>query len=543
MKKIQGKGVCRAIAMGALYFYRQETSTITRRTVRDPQQEQTRFAAAKDEALQQLQALYEKALREVGEVNAQIFEIHQMMLADEDYLGSVTNLIQTQSVNAEYAVSKTSDSFSQMFSTMEDDYMKGRAADVVDISNRILRCLTGQSSGAITSDQPVILVADDLTPSETVQLDASKILAFATQKGSENSHTAILARTMGIPAVVALGELDVADHGKPAIVDGFSGTLLIDPDEATIAEFQTRQAEEAEKARLRQALKGKPNVTLDGHSIELLANISTTADIGSVLEHDAGGIGLFRSEFLYLQNNHFPTEEEQFYAYREVAEKMGGKPVTIRTMDIGADKKIDYFHLPEEENPAMGYRAIRISLTRRELFRTQLRAIYRASAFGKLSIMYPMIISLDEVRQIRGLVEEVKEQMQEEGIPFDPDVPNGIMIETPAAAIISDILAKEVDFFSIGTNDLSQYTLAVDRQNAALGSFFDPHHEAILRLIELVVKNAHAAGIPVSICGELGADASLTERFLRLGVDKLSVSPIRVLPLREKIRSLHLSGF
>lgn len=542
MELFSGKGVYGAVTMGKLYFYEKDTGTVNRKTIEDTKVEIARMNNAKEQARDELSALYEKALKEVGEVNAQIFEIHQMMLEDDDYCSSIINIISSQRVNAEYAVLKTSDTFSQMFSSMDDDYMKARAADVIDISNRIIRCLIGSAGSKIESDEPVILVASDLTPSETVQLDKNKILAFVTFKGSENSHTAILARTMAIPAVVSVGEISSDYNGLTAIVNGFDGTICIEPDEKAIEQFKMKQALENEKIRLRQELKGKSNTTLDGKMINLFANISGLSDIGTVLQNDAGGIGLFRSEFLYLQNDHFPTEEEQFNAYREVAEKMGGKKVIIRTMDIGADKKIGYFNLPEEENPALGYRAIRICLKKTDLFKTQLRAIFRAAVFGNISIMFPMIISLDEVLEIKQIITEIKEELKSEGVPFNENVEIGIMIETPAAAIMSDILAKEVDFFSIGTNDLTQYTLAIDRQNESLEKFYNPHHEAILRLIEMVVKNAHGAGIWAGICGELGADISLTERFLRMGIDELSVSPSKILPIREKIRSVNLKA-
>ena len=476
----------------------------------------------------------------MGEIHAQIFEIHRMMLEDEDYCSSVSHIIHTQRVNAEYAVLRTSDSFSQMFSTMTDEYMQARAADVVDISNRLIRCLSGGSEESLLTREPVILVAEDLTPSETVQLDKEKILAFLTLRGSENSHTAILARTMAIPAVVGLGQLDPAMEGKTAIVDGFTGTVCIDPDAEAIAAYTRKKQQEEEKHRLWQSLRGKSNTTRDGRSIRLYANIGGLDDISAALQNDAGGIGLFRSEFLYLQNDHMPTEEEQFRAYREAAEKLAGKPVIIRTMDIGADKQIDYFHLPKEENPALGYRAIRICLSEPELFRTQLRALYRAGVYGDLSIMFPMITSPEEIRHIQKQAELARQELQQQEIPFREHMETGIMIETPAAAVISDILAPMVDFFSIGTNDLTQYALAIDRQNPSLEAFYQPHHEAVLRLIQQVIQNAHKAGIWAGICGELGADPALTERFLRMGVDELSVSPAQILPIREKIRSMDL---
>lgn len=540
MNKIQGKGVCGAVTMGKLYFYKKDNDTISRKTVTDPEAEQQRFDRARQQAAQELDALHEKALREVGEIHAQIFEIHRMMLEDEDYCSSVSHIIHTQRVNAEYAVLRTSDSFSQMFSTMTDEYMQARAADVVDISNRLIRCLNGGSEESLLTREPVILVAEDLTPSETVQLDKEKILAFLTLRGSENSHTAILARTMAIPAVVGLGHLDPVMEGKTAIVDGFTGTVCIDPDAEAIAAYTRKKQQEEEKHRLWQSLRGKSNTTRDGRSIRLYANIGGLDDISAALQNDAGGIGLFRSEFLYLQNDHMPTEEEQFRAYREAAEKLAGKPVIIRTMDIGADKQIDYFHLPKEENPALGYRAIRICLSEPELFRTQLRALYRAGVYGDLSIMFPMITSPEEIRHIQKQAELARQELRQQEIPFREHMETGIMIETPAAAVISDILAPMVDFFSIGTNDLTQYALAIDRQNPSLEAFYQPHHEAVLRLIHQVIRNAHKAGIWAGICGELGADPALTERFLRMGVDELSVSPTQILPIREKIRSMDL---
>ena len=526
--------------MGKLYFYKKDNDTISRKTITDPEAEQQRFDRARQQAAQELDALHEKALREVGEIHAQIFEIHRMMLEDEDYCSSVSHIIHTQRVNAEYAVLRTSDSFSQMFSTMTDEYMQARAADVVDISNRLIRCLNGGNEESLLTREPVILVAEDLTPSETVQLDKEKILAFLTLRGSENSHTAILARTMAIPAVVGLGQLDPAMEGKTAIVDGFTGTVCIDPDAEAIAAYTRKKQQEEEKHRLWQSLRGKSNTTRDGRSIRLYANIGGLDDISAALQNDAGGIGLFRSEFLYLQNDHMPTEEEQFRAYREAAEKLAGKPVIIRTMDIGADKQIDYFHLPKEENPALGYRAIRICLSEPELFRTQLRALYRAGVYGDLSIMFPMITSPEEIRHIQKQAELARQELQQQEIPFREHMETGIMIETPAAAVISDILAPMVDFFSIGTNDLTQYALAIDRQNPSLEAFYQPHHEAVLRLIHQVIRNAHKAGIWAGICGELGADPALTERFLRMGVDELSVSPAQILPIREKIRSMDL---
>lgn len=536
MIEIKGKSVYHAIAVGRLYFYERDQAKIKRYHIDNTEEETKRFQTAKQTAYTELGELYEKALKEVGEANAMIFQIHQMMLEDLDYCESVENIIATQKVNAEYAVGTTADNFSQMFSQMNDEYMRERAADVKDVSERVLKILNGASSGGIRSDEPVIIVADDLAPSETVQLDKSKILGFVTCRGSSNSHTAILARTMNIPAIIGTGEISDEWNGHEAIIDGFTGTIYIDPDDAVRCAMCRRKKEEEEKIHLLQELKGKPNITLDGKTIKIYANIGGLSDIGSILQNDAGGIGLFRSEFLYLENDDYPTEEQQFAAYREVAQKMGGKKVIIRTLDIGADKKVDYFHLPEEENPALGYRAIRICLTRTDIFKTQLRALYRASAYGRISIMFPMIISVEEVRQIKEIAETVKNELRADGIPFDEHAELGIMIETPAAAVMSDVLAKEVDFFSIGTNDLTQYTLALDRQNQNLEPFYNPHHEAVLRLIKTVVDNGHEAGIWVGICGELGADTELTETFLKMGVDELSVSPSFVLRVRDKVR-------
>lgn len=481
--------------------------------------------------------LYDKALKEVGETNAAIFEIHQMMLDDDDFNDSIVSIISTQGVNAEYAVATTGENFSQMFLDMDDDYMRGRAADVKDISERLVRIMTGQSGGSETGDAPSIIAATDLAPSETVSLDKDKVLSFVTLQGSTNSHTAILARTMGIPALVGtdIGELTLEElDGKPAIVDGAAGKLYVDPDEDTLKEFEKRQQREQETRKLYEALKGKENITLDGRKIMVYANIGNSKDLALVMKNDAGGIGLFRSEFIFLERNDFPTEEEQFQIYKTVAETMAGKRVIIRTLDIGADKQCDYFGMEHEENPAMGVRAIRICLTRPEIFKTQLRALFRASFFGNISIMYPMITSLSEISRIKELVEEVKKELDEEGISYK-EVEQGIMIETPAAVMISDLLAKEVDFFSIGTNDLTQYTLAIDRQNEKLDEFYDAHHPAVLRMIQMVIDNAHRAGIWAGICGELGADLSLTKTFLAMGVDELSVSPARILPIRKII--------
>lgn len=541
MRTYNGKSVYGGVAIGKLHVFAKEQQRIVRRTISDTGKERERFEAARVEAQQQLAELYDKALKEVGEANAAIFEIHQMMLEDEDYLDSVNNIITDQSVNAEFAVGITADNFAEMFASMDDAYMKERAADVKDISERIVRILLNADAAGVNTNEPVIILADDLAPSETVQLDKDKVLSFVTVHGSTNSHTAILARTMNIPALIGVGiELSQELEGKLAIVDGTNGVIYIDPDEETLRKMEKRRGEELEKRRLLQELKGKDNVTKDGRSVMVYANIGNLKDIPYVLENDAGGIGLFRSEFIYLENSDYPTEEQQFAIYKEVAQKMSGKRVIIRTLDIGADKQADYFGLDKEENPAMGLRAIRICLTRPEIFKTQLRALYRASKYGKIAIMYPMITSLEEVRKIKAISKEVKAELTAEGIPYN-DVEEGIMIETPAAVMISDLLAKEVDFFSIGTNDLSQYTMAIDRQNPKLDEFFNPHHEAVLRMIELVAKNAHDNGIWTGICGELGADMELTERFLRMGIDELSVSPSFVLPLRNTIRSIDLS--
>ena len=489
----------------------------------------------KGQAVDQLKELYEKALEDVGEANAMIFEIHQMMLEDLDYLESIENIIRSQEVNAEYAVATTADNFAQMFASMDDAYMQGRAADVKDVSERVLDILCGVSAGVKEMTEPCIIAADDLAPSETVQLDKSKVLGFATMYGSANSHTAILARTMNIPAVIGLGEtLSSQYDGKMAVIDGFTGILYVDPDEETLARMQEKRAKDLEQKELLNQLKGKENVTRSGQKINVYANIGNVSDLGAVLKNDAGGIGLFRSEFLYLENSTFPTEEQQFAVYKQVAESMAGKKVIIRTLDIGADKQVDYFNLDKEENPALGYRAIRICLTRPEIFKTQIRALFRASAYGNLQIMYPMITSVWEVEAIAKIVEEVKTELTAQNLQFG-DPKQGIMIETPAAVMVSRDLAKKVDFFSIGTNDLTQYTLAVDRQNPELDAFYDPHHPAVLAMIRMVVENAHAEGIWAGICGELGADLSLTKEFLKMGVDELSVSPGRVLPIRKVI--------
>ena len=542
MQTILGKSVFGGIAIGRICVYKKGEQQVKRFKVEDTQAEIARFEAAKEEAIRQLQNLYEKALKEVGESSAAIFEIHQMMLEDEDYLDSVRNIISSQKVNAEYAVGTTSDNFATMFSSMEDDYMKERAADVRDVSERILSVLNGESKSTVDTEEPVIIVADDLAPSETVQLDKEKVLSFVTVHGSTNSHTAILARTMGIPALIGTPiALDSTVDGKLAVVDGLKGCICIEPDEETLEAYKRKQKEEFEKKELLQTLKGKENVTLDGKKIMVYANIGDVKDLAMVLQNDAGGIGLFRSEFLYLEKNTYPTEEEQLRAYKTVAETMAGKRVIIRTLDIGADKQADYFEMEKEENPAMGCRAIRICLTRPEVFKTQLRALFRASAYGKIAIMYPMITSVEEIKKIKKIVEEVKAELKEQAIVFgEPE--QGIMIETPAAVLISDLLAREVDFFSIGTNDLTQYTLAIDRQNPKLDEFYNPYHEAVLRMIAMTVENAHKAGIWAGICGELGADTSLTETFLRMGVDELSVSPGSILPIRKIIRETDLSS-
>lgn len=543
MQIYNGKSVFGGIAIGKISVYQKKEQQVKRVKIDDPEQEMARYEKAKAEGIKQLQGLYDKALREVGEANAAIFEVHQMMMEDDGYNESVENIIRSQGVNAEYAVATTGDNYAQMFSVMDDDYMRERAADVRDISERLLTILNGEETGAVDADEPKIIVAEDLAPSETVQLDKDKVLSFVTVKGSLNSHTAILARTMAIPALVNTSvSLESEIDGRLGIVDGANGTFYVDPDEATLAEMKKRQEEDLSRKQLLLTLKGKENVTLDGQKVMLYANIGNIKDLATVIQNDAGGIGLFRSEFIYLEKEDFPTEEEQFQIYRQVAQTMAGKRVIIRTLDIGADKQCDYFHMEHEENPALGCRAIRICLTRPEIFKTQLRALFRASAFGKIAIMYPMITSVQEVREIKGIVEEVKAELTSQGVEFgNPE--QGIMIETPAAAIISDDLAKEVDFFSIGTNDLSQYTMAIDRQNPQLDLFFDPHHPAVLRMISLVVENAHKAGIWAGICGELGADQSLTKEFLAMGVDELSVSPGSILPLRKIILETNVTDY
>ena len=537
MITISGKSVFGGVSIGKILFYQRNDKVIKREHVDDVDAEWKRFQDAKDQAVEQLKGLYEKALEDVGEANAMIFEIHQMMLEDLDYLESIENIIRTQEVNAEYAVATTADNFAAMFSAMDDAYMQGRAADVKDVSERVLNILSGADTGLQEMNEPCIIAADDLAPSETVQLDKSKVLGFATMYGSSNSHTAILARTMNIPAVIGLGEdLKAEYNGKDAIIDGFTGTLYIEPDEETMKAMQEKRAKDLEQRALLEQLKGKENVTKSGQKINVYANIGNVSDLGAVLKNDAGGIGLFRSEFLYLENSDFPTEEQQFAIYKKVAESMAGKKVIIRTLDIGADKQVDYFGLDKEENPALGYRAIRICLTRPEIFKTQLRALYRAAVFGNISIMFPMIISVKEVQKIKEIIAEVKEELKSEGIPYKEDVELGIMIETPASVMVSRELAKEVDFFSVGTNDLTQYTLAIDRQNSKLDEFYDPHHPAVLRMIRMAAESAHAEGAWIGICGELGADLELTEEFLKMGLDELSVSPSMVLPLRNRIR-------
>lgn len=533
MQVIQGKSIFGGIAIGPITFFTKEQKQVKRTKIGDPAAEIARYEAAVASAQEQLGVLYEKALKEVGESSAQIFEVHQMMLEDEDYNDSVKNIIETQMVNAEYAVATTGDNFAAMFASMDDEYFQARSVDMKDISERVIDVLMGVGE-AKGWDEPSIIVAEDLAPSETVQFDKSKLLGFVTRLGSSNSHTAILARTMNIPALI---QIDIQEdwNGKMGIIDGFTGEFYIDPEPEILEKYQGKKAEQEEHRRLLAEQKGKPTVTKNGKAIKLFANIGSVSDLPAAMGNDAGGIGLFRSEFLYLESGDYPTEDEQFKAYRMVAETMAGKKVIIRTLDIGADKQVDYFNLDKEENPAMGLRAIRICLTRPEIFKTQLRAILRASAYGNIAVMYPMIISVEEVHKVKAIMKEVKAELDEAGIPYG-DVEQGIMIETPASVIISDLLAQEVDFFSIGTNDLTQYTLAIDRQNAKLDEFYNPHHEAVLRMIEMVVDNAHKAGIWAGICGELGADMELTERFMAMGVDELSVSPTFIYPIRQIIR-------
>ena len=543
MQIYKGKSVFGGIAIGKISVYSKAEQQVKRLKIENVEKEVERYHEATATAIQQLQELYDKALREVGEANAAIFEIHQMMLEDDDYAESIENMIQMQKVNAEYAVAQTADNFARMFSLMDDDYMKERAADVKDISERLLTVLQGEESQGVESQEPSIIVADDLAPSETVQLDKDKVLSFVTVHGSLNSHSAILARTMGIPALVGT-KLPVDDtvNGKLGIVDGTNGIIYVDPDEVTLGKMKELQKIELEKKKLLETLKGKENITLDGQKILLYANIGNTKDLATVLQNDAGGIGLFRSEFIYLEREDYPTEEEQFQIYKAVAETMAGKRVIIRTLDIGADKQCDYFKMEKEENPAMGCRAIRICLKRPEIFKTQLRALFRASVYGKIAIMYPMITSVKEIQRIKDIVTQVKAELEEQGVEYrEPE--QGIMIETPAAVMISDQLAKEVDFFSIGTNELTQYTLAIDRQNTALDEFYDPHHPAVLRMISMVVNNAHKAGIWAGICGELGADRELTKEFLVMGVDELSVSPGNILPIRKIVRETNVKEY
>ena len=536
MQVYSGKSVFGGIAIGKISVYRKNEQQLKRVRTEDTKGELARYEAAKAAAIEQLQELYQKALKEVGEANAAIFEIHQMMLDDGDYNESVENIIETQKINAEYAVAVTGDNFAQMFRAMDDDYMRERAADVKDVSERVLSILNGGQKGKVVTDEPVIIVADDLAPSETVQLEKDMVLSFVTVHGSVNSHTAILARTMAIPALIGTEELPLDDtvDGKLAVVDGLNGKIYVEPDAQTLEEMKKRRQAELEKKELLQLLKGKDNVTLDGKKIMLYANIGNIKDLGTVIQNDAGGFGLFRSEFIYLEKDRYPTEEEQFSIYKTAVETMAGKRVIIRTLDIGADKQCEYFKMDKEENPALGYRAIRICLTRPEIFKTQLRALFRASAYGNLAIMYPMITSLWEVKRIKEIVEEVKAELTAEQLEFG-NPQQGIMIETPAAVMMSEELAKEVDFFSIGTNDLTQYTLAIDRQNPKLDKFYDAHHPAVLSMIRMTVENAHKAGIWAGICGELGADTSLTKEFLAMGVDELSVSPGSILPIRKII--------
>ena len=539
MEQIFGKGVSKGVAAGPISFYRRASGVIPRHEVSDTAAELERFRAARETAKEQLAKLYDKALAEAGEDAAMLFEAHQMMLDDLDFVESIEGMIENDRVNAEAAVSDTGAQFAEMFAAMDDSYMQARAADIRDISARVIGILTGEGESGIVSDVPCIVAADDLAPSETVQLDKALILGFITAGGSANSHTAILARTMGIPAIIGAGDaLQLEMEGKYAIIDGQTGEAVVEPDDAERERLLKKQAKEKALKELLDQLKGKPNVTKDGRNVMVYCNIGSPADIDAVLQNDGGGIGLFRSEFLYLQGSDYPTEDEQFKAYKTVAERMGGKRVIIRTLDIGADKQADYFHLDKEENPAMGLRAIRICLTRPEVFRTQLRALYRASAYGKIAIMFPMITSVWEVQEIKRICRNIRAELAEEGVPMADKVELGIMIETPAAVMMSAELAREVDFFSVGTNDLTQYTLAVDRQGVGLDRFFDAHHPAVLRMLRMAAENAHKAGIWIGICGELGADAELIETFLSMGIDELSVSPSAVLPLRSAIRSI-----
>lgn len=543
MKTFHGTGVYGAIAIGSASIFKRQDKGVRREKIDDVAGELKRVEAAKEKAIAQLSEIYDKALAEVGETHAQIFEIHMMMIEDDDYNESIQNIIKTQSVNAEYAVAATSDNFSEMFASMDDAYMQARASDVKDISNRIIACLTNEEEQSGAADEKMIICADDLAPSETVSLDKERVLAFVTAFGSSNSHTAILARNMNIPAIINVGAdfLKALKDGVKIIVDGHKGDIIVDPDEKTEKEYLAKQADDIRRKNLLQELKGKDNITKDGTKVKIYANIGGVDGIGAVLANDAGGIGLFRSEFLYLESKDYPTEEAQFAAYKKVLESMAGKKVIIRTLDIGADKQVDYFNLEKEENPALGYRAIRICLTRPEIFMTQLRALLRASVYGNLGIMFPMITSVKEVEKIKSILETVKDELKKDGIEYSDNIEIGIMIETPAAAIISDELATMVDFFSVGTNDLTQYTLACDRQNAKLEPFIDTHHKAILKLIEIAAENAHKSGAWIGICGELAADTSLTETFLRMGIDELSVSAPFVLPLRETVRNIDLS--
>ncbi len=543
MIRFSGKGVCGGVAIGRISVLKRHSPKVHRSRTADTKSELERLEKAKEKALKQLETIHKKALKEVGETNAQIFEIHMMMIDDDDYNESIIGIIERQSVNAEYAVAVTSDNFAEMFSAMDDSYMQARAADVRDISNRIIACLSENDEILSESHEKVIICAADLAPSETVSLDKNKVLAFVTAHGSSNSHTAILARNMNIPAIIGVGEdfLSQINDGDTAAVNGYTGEIFVNPDEKTLSEMKHKQQEDAEKKSLLQKLRGKENITLDGRKINIYANIGSVDNIGAVLLNDAGGIGLFRSEFLYLENKNCPTEEQQFQAYKKVLESMAGKRVIIRTLDIGADKQVDYFKLDKEENPALGLRAIRLCLSRPEIFRTQLRAIYRASVYGSLGVMFPMITSISELHEILETCESVKQELISEGIQYSRSIELGIMIETPAAAIISDKLAPMVDFFSVGTNDLIQYTLACDRQNPKLDRFCDTHHEAVLRLIEMSAENAHKNGIWIGICGELAADTSLTETFLRMGIDELSVSPPYVLKVRDTVRNIDLS--
>lgn len=541
MKEYKGKSVFGGIAIGRIKVYNKSEQQVKRVHIDDTEHEKKRYYAAVDKAAMQLQELYDKAVKEVGEANAAIFEMHQIMLTDDDYKESVENIIDSQHVNAEYAVAQTGDNYAAMFAAMEDEYMRGRSADVKDISERLINILSGFNASSMVSDEPVIIVAEDLAPSETVQLDKDKILSFVSVKGSVNSHTAILARTMGIPALIGTPVIPDNDiDGKMGIVDGNSGCLYVDPDNEKLGYYRKKQDEQIKQKELLQLLKGREDITIDGRKIKLYANIGNVKDVMTVKANDAAGIGLFRSEFIYLERDTFPTEEEQFNIYRTVAENMAGKPVIIRTLDIGADKQCDYFNMDKEDNPALGMRAIRICLTRTEIFKTQLRALYRASAYGNINIMYPMIANMWEIDRIKEIEKEVRDELKQQGIDIG-DVQTGIMIETPAAVMLSDELAEKVDFFSIGTNDLTQYTLAVDRQNPKLDSFFDPHHPAVLKMIKMVVDNAHKAGIWAGICGELGADTSLTREFLKMGVDELSVSPGRILQIRKIILDTDVS--